>query len=569
MLERSLKSSLLPLALAATVGAVACTADITGQGDPSGSSGAASAGAGTLGVAGSSGVAPLGAQPTAHLHKLTAAEFENSLHDLLGADAPVAAVEPDTESDGFASVGAAAVSISPAGVGTYESSVSGALDVALADVTRAASVLACVPAALGDAACLTRSLDAFGRRAFRRPLSAEESARYLGIAQAIEQEAKSPLVGLRYALSAILQSPHFLYRTELGQASAADGGRLKYTGFEMASRLAAELWNSVPDETLLDAAQSGALDGEAGVREQASRLLANSKARGAFVTFADDLYGIERLYRSIKDAVLFPAWSDRLRDSMHEELKRRLLDAVFDTPGDFLAQYDTSFTFVNDDLAQLYGLPLTGSNEFRRVDLGANSPRVGLLGAGALLAAYALPQRSSPTARGKFVAQTLLCRTVPSPPPGVDTTLATPMADPNATLRERLELHRSNAACAACHALMDPIGLGLEQFDGIGQYRETDHGKTIDASGQLDGVPFASAAELGRVLRNNPEVGKCFVRKLYTHAQGRTPVQNDEAVIDALVARFSAAQNRADQLLVELSSSEAFRFVEPQFNGVQ
>ena len=555
----------LPLT-ALAVGVLACTADIRGGANGGPSLGPSSAGAaGTPGVGGASSAAPLGPQPLAHLHKLTAAEVTNSLHDLLGADVPVAAVEPDTESDGFANVGASAVSISPAGVGQYEATFGAALDVALKDAPRAASVLACVPTALGDSACVTRSLDSFGRRAFRRPLSADERARYLGVAQAIEQQANSPLVGLRYALSGMLQSPNFLYRAELGQPSAADAGRLKYTGYEMASRLAAELWNSVPDEALLDAAQSGALDTEAGVRQAATRLLASTKARGALVTFVDDLYGVERLYRSIKDAALFPAWSDSLRDAMHEELTRRMLDAVFDTPSDFLAQYDTRVTFVNDALASFYGLPVTGSNEFRRVELPAGSQRAGLLGTGALLAAYALPQRSSPTARGKFVAQALLCRTVPSPPPGVDTTLATPMADPNATLRERLELHRSNAACAACHAMMDPIGLGLEQFDGIGQFRETDHGKPIDVTGQVDGVAFANAAELGSVLRRNAEAGKCFVRKLYTNAQGRTPVEVDGPALDALAARFAAAANHADQLLIELSSSEAFRFVEPTF----
>ncbi len=561
MRDRSLMRTLLLMALA--VGMVACTADIRG-----GSLGGPVFGqsnGGTPGVGGASNSSALGPQPGAHLHKLTAAEVANSLHDLLGEDVPVAAVEPDTESDGFASVGASAVSISPAGVGQYEATFGAALDVALKDATRAASVVACVPTAVGDSACLTRSLDSFGRRAFRRPLDAAERARYLGVAQAIEQETNSPLIGLRYALSGILQSPNFLYRAELGQPSAADAGRLKYTGFEMASRLAAELWTSLPDEALLDAAQSGTLDTEAGVRQAATRLLASNKARGALATFVDDLYGIERLYRSIKDPALFPAWSDSLRESMHEELTRRMLDAVFDAPSDFLAQYDTRVTFVNDELATFYGLPTIGSTAFRRVELPVGSARAGLLGAGALLAAYALPQRSSPTARGKFVAQTLLCRTVPSPPPGVDTTLATPTADPNATLRERLELHRANAACAACHAMMDPIGLGLEQFDGIGQFRETDHGKPIDVSGQVDGVVFANAAELGSVLRRNAEAGKCFVRKLYTHAQGRTPVEADAPVLDALAARFAATSNHADQLLIELSSSEAFRFVEPTF----
>ena len=538
------------------IGLAACTADISGGAGVGPGSGLV-ASAGTAGTAGSVGVAPPGPQPTGKLHKLTAGELQNSLHDLLGADVPISPVEPDTESEGFVSVGAAAVSISPAGVGLYEAAISGALDVALADPARAALVVPCVPSVLGDVVCVTSSIEAFGRRAFRRPLSSEESARHLAVAQAIEQESQSPLIGLRYALSGILQSPHFLYRAELGVLSQSDGGRLKYTGFEMAARLAARLWNTLPDQALLDAAQAGTLDSAAGVREQAQRLVAAEKARGAVTAFVDDLYGIERLYRSIKDAALFPAWSDSLRDAMHEELKRRVLDSVFDTPGDFLALYDSRVTFVNDELATFYGLAC------RRVELPVTSPRVGLLGAGALLSAYALPQRSSPTARGKFVAEALLCRSVPPPPPEVDTTLGTPMADPNATLRERLELHRSNAACAACHALMDPIGLGLEQFDGIGAYRETDHGKPIDPSGDVDGVPFANAAELGTVLRANATTARCFVNKLYTHAQGRSTLDVDGPAIDALVERFVTSGQRADQLLVELTTSDAFRFVEP------
>ncbi len=509
----------------------------------------------------SDGGAPL-VQPTATLHKLTIPEFTNSLHDLLGTDVPVSELEPDHEVDGFRSIAASIVSVSPLGIARYETAVDGAAAVAFASAARAAKVLACLPANATDTACATRAINAFGRRAFRRPLTDVETTRYLALATATAAEPNGDLVaGLREAVSAIPQSPSFLYRVELGAPSAADGGRTKYTGFEMASRLAAMLWATVPDDALLDAAANGALATPDGVRAQAQRMISSPKAHQALSTFVDDLYGMDHLAEAIKDPKLFPAWTDTLREAMHQELLLRIDDVAFDGKSDFLSLYDQKTTFVNNELAKLYGLPVVPVDGFRRIDLPAGSPRQGVLGSGALLAAYALPQRTSPTTRGKFVMETLLCRTVPPPPPGVNTNLDV-TTNANAPLRQQLEAHRQNATCAACHGLMDPVGLGLENFDSVGAYRLTDKGATIDASGLLDGVAFANAAELGSLLRNHANAGACVVRNLYTAAQGRTPLPIDAPVLTLLATRFSASGRRADQLLVDVVSSDAFRFVQ-------
>jgi hypothetical protein len=198
---------------------------------------------------------------------------------------------------------------------------------------------------------------------------------------------------------------------------------------------------------------------------------------------------------------------------------------------------------------------------FRRVTLDPGSPRLGLLGSGAMLAANGLPQRTSPTLRGRFVSEQLLCKTVP-PPPGNVNIGALDMPPPGTPIRSVLEEHRKNPACAACHALMDPIGLGLDNFDSVGSYRTTENGAAIDATGVLDGVAFKDEASLSTALRNHPNAAGCFVTKLYEHAQGRASLDVDAAVIASLTKQFDANGHHANQLLVDVVSSDAYRFVE-------
>jgi hypothetical protein len=505
---------------------------------------------------------PDGDEAPARLHKLTAAEFTNSVHDLLGAAAPVSAVEPDDVVAGFASVGASIVAMSPAGVGLYEDAGGAATAFAFADATHAAAVLPCVPASATDTACASKALAAFGRRAFRRPLSDAETARYVTLATTIAGKPGSSIVaGMRHAVWAMLQSPSFLYRVELGAASAADGGRLKYSDFEMASRLAAALWGSVPDDALLDAAAAGKLETAADVRTQATRMLADPRVHRSLTAFVDDLFGKLELAEATKDPSVFPGWTPTLRDAMQEELERRIDDVVFTQDGDFLALYESKTTWVNNELAKYYGLPTQATDGWRAATFPADSPRVGLLGSGAILAAYALPQRTSPTARGKFVDTALLCKTVPNPPPGVPPLPA--MGDATSTLRQKLEMHRSAASCSVCHALMDPIGFGMETFDGAGQYRTKDNGQPIDATGTLDGASFDGLAQLGAAIHADAVTAPCLVSKLYTFAEGRTLSTHDASALDALAATFAKAGNRVSGVLLELVTSDAFRFVTP------
>ena len=566
---------------AAALFAAGCTGRISGPGAgaPSagpanaGPTGAGSNGGGAVGGGANGGSGAVGGastpltQPTATLHKLTIAEFTNSLHDLLGTDtsAPLA-LEPDQQVDGFRSVSASLVAVSPMGVSQYETAIDEAAQTAFAGATQTAKVLGCVPASATDASCsVGQVLGSFGRRAFRRPLTSAEVARYAAVATDIAGEAGSSiLVGLQYAVSAILQSPEFLYRVELGVPSTQDGGRDKYTDFEMASRLASLLWVSVPDDALLNAAASGSLSTSAGVKAQASTLLASPKALQAIENFASDLYGMDPsagtpLATTFKDTTIYPSWTKTLPVAMQQELFKRIDDVAMS--GDYLSLYDSPVVFVNNELAAIYGLPAATPDAFRRVTLPAGSPRVGLLGSGAILASNGLPQRTSPTLRGRFVAQQLLCKTVPDPPPGVNTTVLDTLP-PGSSTKQILEQHRQNAACATCHAMMDPIGLGLENFDSVGGYRQTINNVPIDASGVLDGVAFQDEASLSTALRNHPNAASCLVSKLYEHAQGRTTMPVDASVLTSLAQQFETEGHRADKLLLDIVSSDAYRFVE-------
>jgi hypothetical protein len=504
-----------------------------------------------------------GDQPVAHMHRLTSSQFANSLSDLLGAGVPIGALDPDQPTDGFVAIGSSAIVSSASGVVLYEGAADAAAAWLFADPTRATAALACVPKTATDTACASQAIAALGLRAYRRPMSTDETNRLVTLATTLAgQPGGTMTIGMQYAVSAILQSPNFLYRVELGAPSAPDGGRLKYNSYEMASRLASTLWNTVPDSMLLDAAGKDSLSSTDGVAGQAKRMLADPRAHLGLAAFVDDLYALHYLHDAQPDPTLFPTFTPTLRTAMQTELEMRVEDMVLNTHGDFLSLFDSKTTFVNDELAKHYGLPTAGNTDFRKVDFPADSPRAGILGSGAILAGLALPERTAPTRRGKFIRETLLCQTIPPPPSNVVPVLPPP-TDPTETMRNRLSEHRVAASCAACHSLIDPLGFGLENFDAVGKYRTLENGHPVDATGNLDGATFDGLAQMGTVLRNAAVSGPCFVSKVYMNAQSRDAVERDATILDKLATDFAAGGNKADQLLLSLVSSEPFRFVEP------
>jgi hypothetical protein len=369
--------------------------------------------------------------------------------------------------------------------------------------------------------------------------------------------------GARWATVGLFTSPSFLYRPELG---ATANGSLRYTGHEMASRLSFLIWSSLPDQTLLDQATGGMLGTPAGIRTVATRMLDAPAGRESVGAFAEELMRLDRIATQAKDAGLYPDYTAALQAGMARDIKGTWEALAFDDKVSALDVFTTTKVMVNADLARLYGLDATGltSTTFQVRSLPATGPRAGVLSKAGFLSQFANQKEGSPTLRGKFIREALMCLTVPPPPPDVNTSLPDPPPDMPMTKRQRLELHRTADACKACHSLMDPMGLPLENFDGIGKYRTTDHGLAIDASGALDGQMVADARGLGVAASTSTTIAHCFVRRFYTYAVGHAESSVDGSVLNTLATSFQANGYKLRELILDVVTSDAFSSVAPQ-----
>jgi hypothetical protein len=432
---------------------------------------------------------------------------------------------------------------------------------ALADAPTRAALVKCAPSGPSDAACANQFVSTFGRRAWRRPLTPDEVSRYTGIVVSAGGTLKDFYGGVEYALAGLLQSPNFLYREEIGQPDPGDNSRRVYQNYELAGRLSYFLWNTTPDEALLDAAQAGSLVSAGGLRTEAERLLATMRAHEAAQSYFAEVVHLGDLDDLPQLATTFPQMSATLGASMRTETLQVFDDIAMTGDHDFRQLFDTRTTYLNAELANLYGLAAPGGMGFVKVTLPDTGQRAGFLGQGSYLALNAHATATSPTLRGKFIREVLLCEAIPPPPPNVDTKLPPDMPGTTPrTMRQKLETHRSVASCAACHGLMDPLGLGLENFDGIGAFRSTDVGQPIDASGDLDGVHFRDARSLGAAIKEHPKLPECAARSAFRYATGHVEIATEEPLITALAQGFSTDGYRFRALLLSLVTSAGFRY---------
>jgi uncharacterized membrane protein YgcG len=495
--------------------------------------------------------------PPPRFTRLLGRQYVATIEELLGPEAADAAAPPaDVTHHGLDSIAAAENAVTALDVITYESSAWAVADAASAD--RLDQLAGCVPAEPADHACMTSFVERLGRRAFRRPLESDELARYVDVGLTAADDASEFSEGERAVLAGALASPRFLYRVELGVAIEGDATRRRLDAYELASRMSFFLLDRGPSEALLDAAASGELDTSDGVRSAARAMLDDPRSRASTREFFAQILGLRRLDGTTKDASLFPAWSPALAGSMREETLRLVDDVVWERGVDVRELLTADYAFVDDVLATLYGLDAPPA-PFAKVKLPASQGRRGILGEASILSVQAHVDGTSPTRRGKFVREALLCKPVPPPPPSVSTELP---AAQGKTKRERLEQHRTDPACSGCHGLTDPTGLALENFDGIGQYRATDAGEPIDPSGEIAGMgAFAGPTELADLLASSDEVPQCLAQQLYAYATAHEPGTGEAPAIDALGDDFAEGGYRFRELLVELVASEAFRTV--------
>jgi hypothetical protein len=495
------------------------------------------------------------APTAATLRRLTSTEHRNLLLDLLGAPLPPTPVAPDTDPYLFPRIGATTDAYSDLALQQLDTAARTAAAAVFDDPARREALVGCAPAAVAGDACVNSYLAAFGRRAWRRPLTADELASAEGVV--IDAALGDVWEGLQAATAAILQAPSFVYHVSVGTPDPAVPGLARATGYEVADRLASLLWASGPDDALLDAAAAGRLDTAAGVAAEARRLLDQPRARDAVLDFFVHWLALDEVPAITRDA--YPGFSPAVASAMATESLLVVDDLVWRRDADVRQLLTTRRTFLNAPLAAYYGVDAPGASEvaFAPVKLPDDGPRAGVLTFGAFLTTFAHQTQTSPTLRGKFVRERLLCGTVPPPPPGVSTDL--PVDQTAATLRERLEAHRANPACSGCHAAMDPPGLTFEGFDAAGAYRTTENGAPIDTRGELDGVTLADPIALGEALAVDDRVPRCVVRQVFRHAHGRVDNVDDRPAIDALEAAFIEGGHRFRPLLLALVTDESFR----------
>ena len=489
------------------------------------------------------------------LRVLTRVEYERSLAALLGAIRAPLELPDDLHMAGFSAIGAAKVMLNAHSIALYESASRAASEEVFADAGRWQALVGCQPQANLSDTCVETFVTTFGKRAFRRDLDQVETKQWVEVGRAAAAlPASSAAKGLETIVSGLLQSPYFLYRIETNQLDAVRG-RLVYDGPSMATRLAYLLTGATPSDALLAAAAAGQLDTAEGVRAAAAPLLNDPSALERMASFFGEVSEAELVLVAPKSSTLFPAFTPALQGSMLRATQLFIKNVVLAPGADVRSFFDSDQTFIDANLAPIYGAPAPAS-DFAQITLAPETGRAGIFGQAGVLAGHSQPDHSSPTRRGVFISSKFLCLTPPPPPDGVPTSLPD---DPTKTARQKLDQHRTATTCRGCHALFDPLGFGLEHFDSIGQYRATEHGLTIDATGTLDGVAFDGAAQMGGAFRQSPTAMRCLMNNFYRAANGRLDESADAAQIDALGESLAAKGYVWRDLVAEFVVSDAFR----------
>jgi hypothetical protein len=419
-------------------------------------------------------------------------------------------------------------------------------------------ILICEPASAADEErCAKEIISTVATRAFRRPLSPEGLAPLMAFFEAGSEEGGFE-AGVQQALSRILVDPRFLYRLERDPATLPPGAIFEVGDFDLATRLSFFLWSSIPDDELLATAAAGGLRDSDTLEREVERMLADPKAEALVENFAAQWLFLRELDSVTPDSQLF---DENLRQAMARETKL-LFGAILRENMSIFRLLDADFTFVDERLAEHYGIPGVYGSHFRRVQIPPDNPRRGLLGHASILTVTSVTNRTSPVIRGSWILESLLGSPTPIPPPNVETTLE---GDDGgvvaASVRERLEAHRANPTCASCHAIMDPVGFSLENFDLVGAWRDDDNGWPIDTRATLaDGTVIDGPAALRAALLGRSDAFVTVAaEKLLTYALGRSLDYYDMPAVRAIVRKAEAEDDRLSAFILAVAQSEPFR----------
>jgi hypothetical protein len=496
--------------------------------------------------------------PEPRLKKLSQLRFCHSIASLLGPDILCPKIEAEeTYLYGFSTISASELTISPTLFEAYDQASIDIINDFLSK-RNLSEILGCTPSDVNDP-CLETFAKKFGKLAWRRSLSADEISEQLTLLRNI-----TSYVGLENAwtdwMRSFILSPFFLYQVEEIEENQLQPHLKKFTQVTLASKLSFLLLDSPPDEILIDLAEQQRLT-EAELLVQAHRLLQDPRAKDAILKYFEEALQLQKLEKIERDPNQFPLYSPELILSMKKEVLLNLQSIIFDENDDIRALISSKKTWIDEQLSTLYSIPLPNADDlnFQRVELQADFPRGGFLSSAAFLAGQSHRTITSPTHRGKFIQQQLRCIDIPSPPPGVNTSLESDENIGPQTTRDKLSKHREDGACFACHRLMDPIGLSLENYDALGMWRTVENGLPIDASGEVNQQTFFGAIGLAQELSQDQSVGKCLSRQFYRYANMRLESEGEFAFLDYFETLF------ADQLQMRwLALIDAF-ILNPSF----
>ena len=498
------------------------------------------------------------------MRRLTAEQYTNVIKDTFGPSIDVAGrFEPDSRRNGLNALGASLVSVTPSGFEQYEAMARNIAGQVTSPDNRC-TILPCQPQSLeaADEACTRQVMDVLGRGLLRRPLTDADLDGRLQAANRVANTQQDFYAGLRLALASLMVAPEFLFRVEIAQPAplTEQPARLALTELSLASRLSYFLWNRGPDEELLSAAERGELSDPAVLSAQVDRMLSSPYLSGGMRAYFEDVFTFDLFDDLDKDVTRYPMFSRTVAADAREQTLRFVTEQLIDQRADYRTLFTSRSLPMTRSLGPIYGVPVRSVEGWEDAVLPLSSSRAGLLSHASFAMLYSHPGRSSPTLRGVFMREALLCQTIPEAPADVDfTQFVQDVATVHKTARDRLGVHSTQSSCKKCHILTDPIGLGLENFDAIGKFRAQENNAAIDSSGDFDGVSFTDAAGLGQAFADSDLVGACLVQNLYRYAVGRKQTNAERPLLRYLENHFVENGHQLPALMRSIATSEAFR----------
>ncbi len=503
---------------------------------------------------------PVGGASPLRVRLLTGEQYTNSLSQIFGRDIGTSVVPPLpplARTDGLLASGAAFVGVTSDQIQQIQQAATN-IAAKVVDESHRPFLIPCEPVSdvEPDSACAATFLRQTGRLLTRRPMGEERVSELVELADRAATETGDFYAGLAIALEAILISPEAIFIIDRAEPDPEHPGESRLDAYSIAARLSFFLWNSAPDDALLQAAAGGELHTREGLARAVDRMLSSSRLEDGMRAFFDDMMAFDEFDALAKDPNVYPMVTGATLADAREQTLLTVIDHLLDRELDYRDLFVTRDTFMSLNLGALYETPtLDGWNPYR---FSEDSMRQGLLTHASFLAAHSHSVRSSPTLRGQALRELFLCQVVPAPPPNVDFSALEDAGDVP-TARERLDVHNTNPSCAGCHLITDPIGLSLENFDGAGRFRETENGAVLDISGELDGVFYDTVAGLATALRDHPKLPYCLVNRLYAYGTGGpVSLRHDRGVLNLLTDRFSQQGYRLPALLREIALSQAF-----------